>query len=89
MIHKSLHLNSNENVERGNKEHKTDQQHHGLHGGCGTDMCLDCAKHSQRKLTRHVRDATVEMGDDNMRVMTKSEFLDALDTEKLLEIYHK
>ena len=87
-LHHSLHLHSNENVERGNQEHKKHQQNHGLHGGCGTDMCEDCVKHSQRKITRHTRDATSEMGNDDMRVLTQSQFLSEVDTTKMLEIYH-
>jgi hypothetical protein len=87
--HQSLHLHSNENVERGNKEHKENQQNHCTHGGCGNDMCLDCTKHSLRKVTRHVRDATSEMGDDNMRIVTMPEYLSEIDAPRMLEIYHQ
>ena len=58
MTHLSLGLHKNENVEKGNSEHKKYEQCHGLHGGCGSDMCLDCIDKDRRKLTRYVRDAS-------------------------------
>jgi hypothetical protein len=58
MTHLSLALHKNEAVEHGNSEHKKYEQCHGLHGGCGSDMCLDCIEKDRRKLVRLVRDAS-------------------------------
>ena len=64
MKHCSFALHKNENVECGNSEHKTHEQNNCLHGGCGSDMCMDCARHSQRKVTRYVREASGIMEPD-------------------------
>jgi len=64
MEHLSLALGKNENVECGNSEHKQDQQNHGMHGGCDTDMTMDCAVHDLKKVTRYTREASGVMRPD-------------------------
>ena len=56
--HLSLALHKNEGLECNNSEEKSQQQNHGLHGGCDSDMTNECAVFASRKLTRHARDGT-------------------------------
>jgi hypothetical protein len=57
-IHLSLALHKNEGLEGVNSEEKSQQQNHGMHGGCDTDMTNECCVFASRKLTRHARDGT-------------------------------
>ena len=56
--HCSLALHKNEGTECVHSEEKSQQQNHGRHQGCGTDMTEECAVYGSRKLCRHVRDGT-------------------------------
>ena len=58
MKHLSLALHKNEGLEGVNSEDKSQQQNHGRHGGCGTNMCFECLDYAGRKLVRHYRGAT-------------------------------
>ena len=58
MKHLSLALHKNEGLEGVNSEDKSQQQNHGRHGGCGTNMCFECLDYAGRKLVRHCRGAT-------------------------------